>query len=259
MHGDAAVSFDVAAEAYDAFMGRWSRLLSIPLADLAGVRAGQRALDVGCGTGALTSELVARLGADAVTAVDPSAPFVSAMRERFPAVDVREASAERLPFPDDAFDVTLAQLVIHFVPDPLASLREMARVTRPGGVVAGCVWDHAGRRGPLRDFWAAARTVVPDVDDESTLPGTSEGHLEELFKAAALRTIESAALIVTLPLESFDAWWEPFTRGVGPAGAFVRGLDPDARAALEAECRRRLPPEGPFSLDGVAWAARGLA
>ena len=181
------MSFDVAAEAYDAFMGRWSRLLSAPFADLAGVRSGQRALDVGCGTGALTAELVARLGADAVAAADPSAPFVGAMRERFPGVDVREAPAEQLPFADDGFDVTLAQLVVHFMPDPVAGLREMARVTRPGGVVAACVWDHGGQRGPLRDFWAAARTVVPDVDDESELPGTREGHLEELFEAAGLQ------------------------------------------------------------------------
>ena len=252
------MNFDVAAEAYDAFMGRWSRLLSAPFADHAGVRAGQRALDVGCGTGALTAELVDRLGADAVTAADPSAPFVGAMRERFPGVDVREAPAERLPFPV-TIDATLAQLVVHFMPDPVAGLREMARVTRPGGVVAACVWDHVGQHGPLRDFWAAARTVVPDVEDESELPGTREGHLEELFVAAGLLGIESAALTVTLPLASFEAWWEPFTRGVGPAGAFVRRLDPEARAALEAECRRRLPADGSFSLDGVAWAARGLA
>ncbi len=253
------MSFDVAAEAYDSFMGRWSRLLSVPFADFAEVRSGQTALDVGCGTGALTGVLVTRLGPVDVAAADPSAPFVGAMRERFPGVDVREASAERLPFPDDGYDVTLAQLVIHFMPDPVAGLREMARVTRPGGVVAACVWDHAGQRGPLRDFWAAARTVIPDVDDESELPGTREGHLEELFTTAGLQAIESAALAVTLPLASFEAWWEPFTRGVGPAGAFVRGLDPDGRAALEAECRRRLPADGPFSLDGVSWAARGLA
>jgi SAM-dependent methyltransferase len=252
------MSFDVAADAYDAFMGRWSRLLSAPFADFAAVRAGQRALDVGCGTGALTAALVDRLGADAVTAADPSAPFVGAMRERFPAVDVQKAPAERLPFADDGFDVTLAQLVVHFMPDPVAGLREMARVTRCGGVVGACVWDHGGRRGPLRDFWAAARTVAPDVDDESELPGTREGHLAELFGTAGLRAIDSMALAVTLPLVSFEAWWEPFTRGVGPAGAFVRGLDPDARIALEAECRRRLPAQGPFSLDGVAWAARGL-
>ena len=253
------MSFDVAADAYDAFMGRWSRLLSVPFADLAEVRSGQTALDVGCGTGALTAVLVERLGPVDVAAADPSTPFVEAMRERFPGVDVREAPAERMPFSEDAFDVSLAQLVVHFMPDPVAGIREMARVTRDGGVVAACVWDHGGQRGPLRDFWAAARTVVPDVDDESELPGTHEGHLEELFAAAGLLGIESSALTVTLRHASFEAWWEPFTRGVGPAGAFVRGLDAVSRVALEAECRRRLPADGPFSLDGVAWAARGLA
>ena len=176
-----------------------------------------------------------------MAAADPSAPFVAAMRERFPGVDVREAPAERMPFADDGFDVTLAQLVVHFMPDPVAGIREMARVTRPGGVVAACVWDHGGQRGPLRDFWAAARTVVPDVDDESELPGTHEGHLEELFAAAGLLGIESAALTVTLRFASFEAWWEPFTRGVGPAGAFVHGLDPAARGGA----RGRVPPAAP--------------
>ena len=253
------MSFDVAAASYDRFMGRYSTLLSPQMADLAGVVAGQRVIDVGCGPGALTAEVVDRVGAVNVAAVDPSAPFVEAARLRQPGVDVRLASAEALPFPSDSFDVAIAQLVVHFMADPVAGIREMARVTKRGGVVAACVWDHAGYRGPLRDFWAAARTVVPDVDDESALPGTREGHLEELFEAAGLRAIDSTALVVKLRLASFDAWWEPFTRGVGPAGAFVRRLDPDARAALEEACRRRLPAEGPFSLDGAAWAARGVA
>ena len=153
------MSFDVAAEAYDAFMGRYSTLLSAQLADLAGIVDGQRAIDVGCGPGALTAELVGRLGADRVAAVDPSAPFVAAARVRHPGVDVREAAAESLPFPDATFDAALAQLVVHFMADPVAGLREMARVTRQGGVVAACVWDHAGGQGPLGLFWSAAREL----------------------------------------------------------------------------------------------------
>ena len=251
------MSFDVAAEAYDGSMGRYSRLLSGQLADLASVRRGQRVLDVGCGTGALTGELVARLGPDAVAAVDPSESFVAATRARHPGVDVRRAPAEQVPFPDEAFDGALAQLVVHFMKDPVAGLTDMARVTRRDGVVAACVWDHGGTKGPLHLFWDAARALDPDVDDESNLPGTHAGHLAELFAAARLREIEATALSVRLEHATFDAWWEPFTRGVGPAGTYLASLDADRRVALRDECRRRVPSE-PFVVAAVAWAARGL-
>jgi SAM-dependent methyltransferase len=252
------MSFDVAAEAYDGFMGRYSRLLSAQLADLAGVRAGQRALDVGCGTGALTGELVTRLGAGAVAAVDPSRSFGEATADRYPGVDVREATASSLPFPDDVFDAAIAQLVVHFMTEPVAGIREMARVARPGGVVAACVWDHAGHQGPLRLFWDAARSLDPEVDDESRLPGTREGHVEELFGAAGLRDVEGADLRISLEHPDFDAWWEPFTRGVGPAGAYLRSVDEDRRAAIRAAARDAAP-DGPFVITAFAWAARGLA
>ncbi|MGL6113049.1 MAG: class I SAM-dependent methyltransferase [Rubrivivax sp.] len=252
------MSFDVAAEAYDRFMGRYSRLLSAQLADLASVRSGQRALDVGCGTGALTGELVARLGSAAVAAVDPSEPFVAATRERHPGVDVRRSQAEQLPFPSAAFDAALAQLVVHFMKDPVAGLAEMRRVTRSNGIVAACVWDHGGGEGPLGIFWDAARTLDPKIDDESQLPGVRKGHLAELFEAAGLREIESTALCVSLEHPSFDAWWEPFTRGVGPAGAYLASLDSDQRIMLRDACRRRVHAE-PFTVTAVAWGARGLA
>ena len=251
------MSFDVAAEAYDRFMGRYSRLLSPQLADLAGVRDGQRVLDVGCGPGALTAELVARLGPEAVAAVDPSAPFVAATRARYPGVEVHEASAERLPFADGTFDAALAQLVVHFMSDPVAGLVEMARVTRRDGVVAACVWDHAGHGGPLHVFWGAAREIDPEVEDESALAGAREGHLAELFEAAGLREVEAATLSVSLEFASFDAWWEPFTGGVGPAGSYVAGLDPERQGALRERCRSLLPA-GSFVLTSIAWAARGL-
>ena len=251
------MSFDVAADAYDRFMGRYSRPLAPKLADLAGVGGGQRVLDVGCGPGALTAELVARLGPGAVAAVDPSASFVAAARARNPGVDVREASAERLPFPEAAFDVVLAQLVVHFMSDPVAGLAEMARATRRDGVVAACVWDHAGDHGPLHVFWGAARELDPDVEDESRLAGAREGHLAELFEAAGIREIEASALRVTVEHSSFDAWWEPFTGGVGPAGSYVAGLDPERRGTLRERCRSMLPV-GPFALSAIAWAARGV-
>lgn len=250
------MSFFVAADAYDRFMGRYSRLLSPQMADLAGVTEGQRALDVGCGPGALTGELVARLGPGAVAAVDPSEPFVAAARERHPGVDVRQASAEALPFENATFDVALAQLVVHFMSDPVAGLAEMRRVTRPGGVVVACVWDHAGGKGPLGVFWDAARELDPSVQDEGALPGAREGHLAELFRDAGLTDVEPTALSATLEHRAFEDWWEPFTAGVGPAGAYVASLDPDACVALRERCHARLP-DAPFTLTNVAWAARG--
>jgi SAM-dependent methyltransferase len=252
------VSFDVAPEAYDRFMGRYSLLLSPQMTDLAGVRSGQRVLDVGCGPGALTAELVARLGPAAVTAVDPSEPFVAAARERNPGIDVRRASAEDLPFPDDAFDAALAQLVVHFMMDPIAGLAEMARVTRRDGVVAACVWDHAGGKGPLGVFWQAARELDDHVHDESQLAGAREGHLAELFEAAGLREIESTVLSASLEHPTFEEWWEPYTRSVGPAGAYLASLDPERQAELRERCRRLLP-DAPFRVTAQAWAARGLA
>jgi SAM-dependent methyltransferase len=252
------MTFDVDAAAYDSFMGRYSVLLAPQLADLAGVAEGQRALDVGCGTGALTGELVTRLGASSVSAVDPSEPFVASVRDRHPGVDVHQAPAERLPFPDDTFDLALAQLVVHFMSDPVAGFAEMARVTRPGGVVAACVWDHAGGHGPLSVFWDSARDLDAGVEDESALAGAREGHLTELMTTAGFRRVEEVILSVGIEHPSFEEWWEPFTLGVGPAGAYVSGLPRDERAALRDRCRAALPP-APFVLTARAWAARGVA
>ena len=251
------MSFDVAAEAYDRFMGRYSRQLSPQLADLAGLTGGQRVLDVGCGPGALTAELVTRVGAAAVSAVDPSESFVDAARSRNPGVQVVRASADALPFPDRTFDAALAQLVVHFMPDPVAGLAEMARVTRRDGVVAACVWDHGGGHGPLRVFWEAARELDPEVEDESQLAGARAGHLAELFAAAGLHAVEAATLSASLEHPTFEAWWEPYTDGVGPAGSYLASLDPERRTVLRERCRAMLP-DGPFVLTSWAWAARGL-
>jgi SAM-dependent methyltransferase len=250
------VSFDVAADAYDRFMGRYSVPLAPAFADFAGVRAGHRALDVGCGPGALTAELVRRLGPGAVAAVDPSEPFVAAACARHPGVDVRLSPAEELPHADGTFDVALAQLVVHFMRDPAAGLAEMARVTRADGVVAACVWDLGGGRAPISPFWQAVRALASDAEDESGLPGARGGHLAELFEAAGLRDVEEATVSSSVDHASFEDWWEPFTFGVGPAGAYVKRLDEAELSALREVCRQRLPDE-PFTLTAVAWAARG--
>jgi SAM-dependent methyltransferase len=255
------VSFDVTAQSYGSFMGRFSEPLALAFADFAQVPAGApgasaaSALDVGCGTGALTAVLVDRLGAARVSAVDPSASFVDATRERLPDVDVRAARAEDLPYAAGTFDLVLAQLVVHFMSDPARGIAEMARVAAPGGVVAATVWDHGGAQGPLATFWAAARALDPGVTDESSLPGVREGSLEALFTQAGLTGLASTALSVDVAHESFEQWWEPFTLGVGPAGAHVATLTAARRDALREECRTRLPA-GPFATHAVAWAVR---
>jgi len=251
------MTFHVGADAYDRFMGRYSTPLAPQLADFARVEGGQVVLDVGCGPGALTAELVRRVGSSSVSAVDPSEPFAAAARTRHPGVNVQQAAAERLPFTDQVFDAALAQLVVHFMTDPILGLREMGRVVRQNGVVAACVWDHGGDQGPLSLFWAAARELDPGIKDESQLAGTREGHLGELFQEAGLGEIEEAVLPVRVEHPSFDEWWEPFTLGVGPAGGFVAGLDPEGRAKLREQCRKMLPA-APFALDAKAWAARGI-
>jgi SAM-dependent methyltransferase len=248
------VSFEVAGAAYDRFMGRYSRPLAPQLADLAGVRPGQRVLDVGSGPGALSTELVERLGASAVVAVDPSAPFVDALRARLPGVEAAQASAEALPFGDGSFDAALAQLVVHFMRDPVAGLREMARVTRAGGVVAACVWDHAGGRTPLSVFWRAALELDPGAHDESGLAGAHEGALEELLLQAGLEDVVATELEAPFVPASFEEWWDPFLLGVGPAGQYVAGLDEEARTALRERCRALLGG----APGAVAWAARGV-
>ena len=250
--------FTVAAEAYDRFMGRYSIPLAPGFCEFAQVVPGQRVLDVGCGPGALTAELVERLGSAGVSAVDPSEPFVEAARERHPGVDVRKAAAEQLPFPDDGFDAALAQLVVHFMTSPLDGLGEMARVTRPGGVIAACVWDHAGGEGALSRFWEAARELDPEVDDESGRAGSRKGHLGELLREAGLREVEETVLSVTVEHATFDEWWEPFTFGVGTVGVYLAQLDQEHQTRLREHCREGFPAGG-LVLEARAWAARGRA
>ena len=252
------MTFAVSAEAYDQFMGRYSEPLAAEFLNFAGVRRGQLALDVGCGPGALTGRLVERLGATAVTAIDPSTSFVKAVQARFPDVHVETGTAEKLPFPDEAFDVALAQLVVHFMTDPVAGLTEMARVTRPGGVVAACVWDHAGGGGPLSMFWRAVHDLDPHAPGEAGLAGAREGHLAEVAEAAGLTAVESALLTVRLRFTTFAEWWQPFTLRVGPAGDYVGSLSDNGREALRTRCGEVLGPP-PFEIVASAWSVRAHA
>lgn len=241
--------------AYGLFTGRFSEPLANEFADAVGLTSGQRVLDVGCGPGALTGVLAQRLGVSGVSAVDPSGPFVAAVRARLPGVDVRRASAEALPYAEDTFDVALAQLVLHFMADPVAGLREMARVTKAAGVVAACVWDNAGGSGPLSPLWRAAQELDPAVSDESGAAGAREGHLAELARRAGLERVQSSRITVDVLFGSFHDWWEPLTLGVGSGGAYVRGLEEPHRQALRERLERVLGPE-PFTVSASAWCVR---
>ena len=251
-----SVTFAVGAAEYDRFMGRYSVPLARVFAEFTGVGSGVPVLDVGCGAGALTGELIARLGADAVWAIDPSESFVAAVRDRYPGVRVRQAAAEQLPFEDRLFGAALAQLVVHYLTDPVAGLQEMTRVTEHGGVVAACVWDFAGGRSPLTLFWKAARELDPDAGSESGVTGATQGQLAVLLRTAGLQDVDETLLTIEVEHSSFEEWWEPFTFGIGRAGSYVTQLAAAKRDRLRDCCREMLPP-APFVVSASAWAALG--
>jgi SAM-dependent methyltransferase len=246
-------------DAYERFMGRYSAPLAHEFARAAGVTAGERVVDVGCGTGALTTVLAELIGPDHVAAVDPSEPFVEECRLRVPGADVRVGPAEALPFPDATFDRALSQLVFHFVHDPAAAVGEMARVTRPGGLVAACVWDFTGGMTMLRAFWDAARGFDPDAPDEVERFGGRPGQLPALWREAGLRDVRDESLTISSSYRDFDELWASFLGGSGPVGAYARSLD-GARleAVRDAFLGRIGSPTGSFSLTARAWCATGI-
>jgi SAM-dependent methyltransferase len=256
-----AATFRTPAEAYDCHIGRYSRELARALISSAGVEAGQRALDVGCGPGGLTAELVERLGADHVAAVDPSAPFADACRRRLPGVRVEVGAAERLPFADGEFDRALSQLVVNFMDDAPAGAREMRRVTRAGGTVAAAVWDYAGEMTLLRRFWDATVALDPaaaERDEGRSMPYCEPESLARLWEDAGLDDVTVAPAVVSARYESFADLWAPLETGVGPSGAYAASLPPDRRARLADELRQRLDAgERPFTLTARAWIATG--
>lgn len=252
------MSFHVAGDAYDRFMGRYSSPLAAELADWLGVAPGSRALDVGCGPGALTAVLVSRLGAERVAAIDPSPPFVEACRARHPGVDVRRGVADALPFADDSFDVVAANLVVHFMPDPVAGLTEMARVARPGCWIGVTVWDLAGDRAPMAPVWRNLAKFAPGHPGEAHLPGGSPGQLDLFLESAGLAEVTVTELEVTVTHPSFDEWWTPYLAGVGPVGEAIAELDDDTRERLVVACRDELG-DGPFDIVAVAFVGRGRA
>jgi SAM-dependent methyltransferase len=241
--------FNVPGDAYDDFMGRYSVRLAPLFADFAGVRGG-RVLDVGAGTGALTGELLRR-GAD-VVAAEPSPPFCAALRERYPTIEVHEAPAEQLPFEDGAFDVALAQLVVAFMADAPAGVREMARVARS---VAVCMWGVM----EMEMFAAINRTAQAiGVEREAEAGARRYRTTEEVRELLApLGDVESAELDVTATYDDFEEFWSALSRQVGPAGAWLAALSQEKRAEAHDELHRQVgSPSGAFSLTGRCYAAR---
>ena len=242
-------------------MGRYSKRLARPFADFAQIELGQRVLDVGCGPGALTSEIAIRVGAELTAAADPSAGFARACAESVAGADVRTASAEELPWPSGSFDAVVSQLVVSFLGDADAGVVEMRRVLRPGGTLAACSWDYVGEMQMLRTFWDAALALDPATPDERRVMAyTDRDSLRELWLRAGLRDVETAPLAVQAEYDDFDDYWQPFLTGTGPGGRYCVSVDADHQAALRKACFRRLgAPAGPFTLSARAWAVRGVA
>ena len=247
-------------EAYDSYVGRWSTDVARVFLDWLGFPPGLRWLDVGCGTGALTAEIVERCAPASVAGVEPSDEFLADAKKRLGArAELYRAGAEAIPLPDASVDVTVSGLVLNFVPNVRAAVAEAKRVTRAGGAVAAYVWDYFGHRELMRYFWDAAVELHPEAPDEGPpFPISDPGRLEELFAGAGLTGPHARSIDVPTMFADFDDYWRPFLGGQGPAPAYAMSLDARARARLRDRIRERLPirADGTIPLVARAWAAR---
>lgn len=252
-------NFQTDGSSYDRFMGRYSSPLARQFVAVAGVSAGQSALDVGCGPGALTSVLVEVLGAPSVAACDPAPQFVEACAALHPGVEVKLGQAESLPFADGRFDHALAQLVVHFLTDAPAAVDEMIRVVVPGGRVSACTWELGRNMEMFGVFWEAARTVDPAVRDEAgriRFGGT--GEIVTLFEGRGLLDVVESELRVSARYRDFEEYWLGFGPGMGSVGAYFSSAPPEMRAAIRDEMFSLLGgPTGSFELSATAISATG--
>ena len=252
------------SEAYERFMGRWSRLLAPLFLEFSDLEDGDAVLDVGSGTGALASAVLSAVEPSQVIGVDPSAAYVNYARSRTSddRVIFEEGDGQELRFPDDSFDAAISLLVINFIPDPGKALNEMIRVTRPRGVVAAAVWDYDEGMEMLRLFWDEAVALNPSSEarDERNMPFSREGELADLWREHGLVDVQGAPLVISMSFPSFDDFWSPFLEGQGPAGAYVASLSEEERLELEGRLRERLQAQGvgAITLTGRAWAVRGV-
>jgi SAM-dependent methyltransferase len=253
-----------AGDAYERFMGRWSRELAPLLVTFAGVRDGNAVLDVGSGTGALTAAVAAVAPSSRIIGIDPAPPYVAFAQARHPANLVRfeVGDAQQLRFLNGSFDGTLSLLVLNFIPDRAKALDEMIRVTKPGGRVVAAVWDYGQGMEMLRVFWDEATALTPAMAarDERHMPLSRKGELAALWREHGLQDVVEETLTIQTRFVSFDDYWSPFLEKQGPAGEYIASLRAGERDQLRLRLRRRLlgdGPDRPIVLAARAWAVRG--
>jgi SAM-dependent methyltransferase len=247
---------------YEQYVGRWSRRVAPQFLSWLSIPAGRKWLDVGCGTGALCAAIVDRCSPSSVAGVEPSEGFLKTATENLAGrAALHQGSATAIPLGDASVDVVVSGLVLNFIPDQRAALREMARVTVKGGTIAAYVWDYAGKMEFMRFFWDTAVAIDPDaakMDEGIRFPLCRPEAIEKLFAGAGLKGVEVKSIDIPTPFADFDDYWQPFLGGQGPAPAYAMSLDETARARLRDRIRRRMPitANGSISLAARAWATR---
>ena len=249
---------------YERFMGRWSRQLAPLYVSFAGIKNGDRVLDVGTGTGSVAATVEAAMPASQIVGIDPSAGFIAYAQKNAKSARARfeVGDAQALKFTDASFDHAMASLVMNFIPDHNKAIAEMRRVTRAGGTVSACVWDYNEGMQMLRFFWDEAVALDPAIEpkDERHMKLSRQGQLGDLWRKAGLINLQESPLVIDQAYASFNDYWESFKTGAGPGGAFVVSLPEDRRQQLETRVRKRLlgdRQDGPFTLKARAWCVRG--
>jgi len=252
-------------DAYELYVGRWSRLVARDFLDWIKAPAGKRWLDVGCGTGALSQTILEKGAPSSVHGVDPSDGFLELARRRLthPRARFEKGDAQALPLPDGAADVAVSGLVLNFVPDQAKAAAELRRVLAAGGVAAAYVWDYTGEMQMMRRFWDAAVALDPaarEKDEGPRFPLCRPDAFTALFRNAGFRDVTLRAIDAPTVFRDFDDYWTPFLGGNGPAPAYCISLNEDRRAALRERLRSTLPaaPDGKISLIARAFAVRGV-